>query len=550
MSINGDTHPPTVMPHTPSRPTASADKEPTPPSSETITSKRDSFLTTSDGDTVAPIHPFLAYARRVRSFSSPLKLNRARYLLTFVDAEVAQEWWKLMQEEFPDSVRESSQLFSFKSDRVPARAWDNPRFAHLKDKWTYRQLDDKENQNHTGDEPPTLKRVGKRGSLMRMLSTPSLGTIGEGPQAKGVMYNSPPRIEDDPFVVPTPPRTTENAIDVLELNRTLDRMQMMMNQTNMRIDALAERQQMYAESFDRLQQALESTMMQMQSWTTQYTAGGISTKNMRSAIETNASHVKTVLERQANDTDRMEKMHDRIGKMDDTVSKLDDRMEDGFRRLDGLAETQRVSLLEIQDTKSATKQTAERVQTMLERQHAGDEKLDAIMSSLDQTKRPPSSKSSTPTPSAGSIQRLQTAIEQQSTQLTGLISSQKASNKIVSKMQASIDRIPATDEATNKRIQDVQEARAKEEATSNQRIQDMQAAHAKEMKDLRREMRKLMDTRLEKMQTAQNEHYDRMVKALASRPSQVNHIVQCDHDVAPPPRKMNKELAGYWYKKA
>ncbi|PNS14402.1 hypothetical protein CAC42_3688 [Sphaceloma murrayae] len=519
MSINGDTHAPTAMPHTPSRPTA-PDKEPTPSSSDTLNSKRDSFLTTSEGETLAPPHPFLAYARRVRTFSSPLKINRARYLLTFVDAGTAQEWWKLMQEEFPDSVRESPQLFSFKSDRVPARAWDNARFAHLKDRWTYRQLDDKENQPSEVLEVQdrtvvTQRRASKRGSLMRMLSTPSLGTIGEGPQVREI-HNSPV-LQDDPFTVPTPPRSTENSIDVLELNRTLDRMQMMMNQTNLRIDALAERQQMYTESMDRLQQALESTMMQMQSLTTQYSAGGISTKNMRNAIETNASHVRTVLERQASDNDRM----DRLG----------NRMDDGFRRLDGLAETQRVSLLEIQDTKSAARQTAERVQTILDRQRAGDVKLDAIMSSLEHNKTPAVAKSPPPTPSAGSVQRLQTAIEQQSTQLTGLISSQKASNKIVSKMQAAMEQIPDTDASVNKRME------------------EMQLAHAKEMKDLRREMRKLMDDRMGKLQTSQAENHDRLMKALASRPSQVTQMIQCDHDVAPPPRKMNRELAGYWYKK-
>ncbi|KAF2218763.1 hypothetical protein BDZ85DRAFT_269780 [Elsinoe ampelina] len=520
MSENGDTHTPTAtMPRTPSRPTV--DKEPTPPSSETLNSKRDSFLTTSDGDTLGPPHPFLAYARRVRSFSSPLKINRARYLLTFVDAEAAQDWWKLMQDEFPDSVRESSQLFSFKSDRVPARAWDNPRFAHLKDKWTYRQLDEKENHSQEAELPEKplngQRRAGKRGTVMRMLSTPSLGTIGEGPQAKD-MHRSPALLPDDPFTVPTPPRSNQNSIDMAGLNSTLDRMQMMMNQTNLRIDVLAERQQMYADSVDRLHQALESTMMQIQSLTTQYTAGAISTKNMRSAIETNASHVRTVLERQADDTDRMDNMTR--------------RMEEGFRRLDGLAETQRVSLLEIQDTKLSGKQTADRVQTILERQHAGDHKLDRIMSSLDQVserQKPVSPEKSPPTPSAGGMQRLQTVIEQQQTQLQGLISSQKASNKIVSKMQSSVEALPDSNAIVTKRIE------------------EMQAAHTKDMARLKRDMYKLMDERIEKLQTSQAENHDRMLQALKDRPTQV--VVKCDHDVAPPPRKMNRELAGYWYKK-
>ena len=45
--------------------------------------------------------PFLAYGRRRSSFISPFQINKARYVLSFADAETAQEWWTLMQSEYP-----------------------------------------------------------------------------------------------------------------------------------------------------------------------------------------------------------------------------------------------------------------------------------------------------------------------------------------------------------------------------------------------------------------------------------------------------------------
>ncbi|KAF2156285.1 hypothetical protein K461DRAFT_275402 [Myriangium duriaei CBS 260.36] len=506
------------LPQTPSR----HDKDPTPPSSDTVGSdtKRDQFSADDEeGDTLAPPHPFLAYARRVRSFTSPLKINRARYLLTFVDVETSQEWWTLMQQEYPDSVRESSQLFSFKSDRVPARAWENPRFGHLKDKWTFRQLDDKENQrpDKSAEKPP---RMSRRGSLMRMLSTPSLGTIGEISQPPTHQYHSPAHLPEDPFTEPTPPRSIENSIDFGELNRMLERMQMMMNQTQLRIDVLAERQQMYVESLERLQTALEANSTHIQALATQHQVGAITTKNLRTAIEQNASHMRTILERQVHDVDREQQM--------------ENKMSACSQRVDEVMDMQRVGHIELRDVKGTVGQTAGKVQTILDQQKAGDEKLDAIMAALE--KSPPSKKQperSSPTPSAGGIQRLQATIEQQSVQLAGLITAQKAGNKHTQKLATALDAVPTS-----------------QDENMEQRLAALQAAHEKEMKQLKRDMTKVMNDKLEKLTAAQDAQFVAMrevvAKAVKKKPPTV---VQCDHDVAPPPRKMNKELLGYWYKR-
>lgn len=67
---------------------------------------------------------------------------KSRYLLTFASAATANEWWLLIQTNFPDVSRPGPQLFSFKTDDLLTRAWRHPSFAHLKTKWMYISFSD------------------------------------------------------------------------------------------------------------------------------------------------------------------------------------------------------------------------------------------------------------------------------------------------------------------------------------------------------------------------------------------------------------------------
>lgn len=66
----------------------------------------------------------------------------SRYLLTFASAQVANEWWSLVQSCYPDTTRPGPQLFSFKADDFLEQAWKHSALAHLKPKWMYIQFDD------------------------------------------------------------------------------------------------------------------------------------------------------------------------------------------------------------------------------------------------------------------------------------------------------------------------------------------------------------------------------------------------------------------------
>ncbi|KAI7204111.1 hypothetical protein D0869_02844 [Hortaea werneckii] len=78
---------------------------------------------------------FYAYARKANDLQS-------RYLLTFANASIANEWWSLLQEHFHDVSRPSPQLFSFKDPELLSKAWKNTSFAHLKSKWMYISFSD------------------------------------------------------------------------------------------------------------------------------------------------------------------------------------------------------------------------------------------------------------------------------------------------------------------------------------------------------------------------------------------------------------------------
>ena len=53
-------------------------------------------------------------------------------MLTFADRDTAEEWWKLVSAEYPDTVRSNPQLFSFTGDGKPSQIWSNKKFEQLK----------------------------------------------------------------------------------------------------------------------------------------------------------------------------------------------------------------------------------------------------------------------------------------------------------------------------------------------------------------------------------------------------------------------------------
>ena len=197
----------------------------------------------------SPTLPFLAYGRRRSSFISPFQINKARYILSFADAETAQEWWTLMQSEYPDTLRESPNLFSFKSDRTPIKAWGNPKFAHLSDKWSYRQTDGKDDKVTSQQQVSSHRRISSA-------RTPLMPTVSEGHVFGG--FEKLERLED-PFT----PAGGSN-MEFAQLNLASDHIQKSVSQSTLQLDALLEGQQASARGFQKLSTTIERMTQQME----------------------------------------------------------------------------------------------------------------------------------------------------------------------------------------------------------------------------------------------------------------------------------------------
>ncbi|KAL1610706.1 hypothetical protein SLS60_002376 [Paraconiothyrium brasiliense] len=78
---------------------------------------------------------FYAYAQKSDYAQS------APYILTFASALIAEQWWSLVQREYPDSTRPGPQLFILKGDDMQEQIQDNPRFYDLRNSWFYTPSD-------------------------------------------------------------------------------------------------------------------------------------------------------------------------------------------------------------------------------------------------------------------------------------------------------------------------------------------------------------------------------------------------------------------------
>ena len=67
----------------------------------------------------------------------------SRYILIFENADVADEWWSLVEQEYPDAAaRNGPQFFTFSGDDFPAKPAASKQFTHLKTRWLYGQVGD------------------------------------------------------------------------------------------------------------------------------------------------------------------------------------------------------------------------------------------------------------------------------------------------------------------------------------------------------------------------------------------------------------------------
>ncbi|KAF2737397.1 hypothetical protein EJ04DRAFT_510291 [Polyplosphaeria fusca] len=202
-----------------------------------------------DGEGELSENLFYAYAQKVYGPSD--YAQAPPYVLTFANASVANQWWNLVQSEYPSSTREGPQLFILKGEDMQEQIQDNPRFYALQNKWFY---------SPASETTPVIPLQDWKGNPVDASPAPARRKTDSGiPESKE---------EDAP------------SFDMATLNDTLSRMNAMISENAAQIKALSVAQ---GEGLQRMQEINESTTTQIK------TLADGQTK-LQSLISDNASH--------------------------------------------------------------------------------------------------------------------------------------------------------------------------------------------------------------------------------------------------------------------
>lgn len=232
--------------------------------------------------------------------------SQPRHLLTFASAGVADEWWQLVQQNFPDSSRPGPQLFSFERDTDLDEASRHEAFKHLQSKWMYIQNHDAPNVA-TRDVIPAQNAKGKvlGGSAP---TNPEMGSMKPGAKAA--------------------------RSEVSQLEQHFEKMMGAVERNSDQIAALAQRQ---AASDGKLAVQSPSLLKGKVQGTTQLDMGvlGAHLDRINGTLERNAQHVESLSKRQQENEERLRtvleenKTHSPAGSVDMTqLSSHLDRIQD------------------------------------------------------------------------------------------------------------------------------------------------------------------------------------------------------------------------------
>lgn len=518
----------------------------------------------------SPTLPFLAYGRRRSSFISPFQINKARYILSFADAETAQEWWTLMQTEYPDTLRESPNLFSFKSDRTPIKARGNPKFAHLSDKWSYRQTDGKDDKVSHQQQVSSHRRISSA-------RTPLMPTVSEGHVFGG--FEKLERLED-PFT----PAGGSN-MEFAQLNLASDHIQKSVSQSTLQLDVLLEGQQASARGFQKLSTTIERMAQQMEALarrqqdheivlrelTAAATANNAASdvqyrhqqaaalQSLQSVIEETCSRVQELyLKPPPTPGPNHEILHELQEEVSQTSTLLRDLYNRPLPESDGAAQTESIQKLQkqlLQNTK-AIRALSDRPEPVsntetLQKLHKEASQTTAILRGITDRLAAATEPVSTPAPHAELVRQLQKDLANNTTLLQALSADQKTTKKHLSTLHSTLDTTNATQKAIASQLKQTHTLAEATNASitylsSNQdtRFAVLEAKMDKQMQ----QMKKTMTVQFEKQQEAFKGQLDEILGAVKGR--NVVRSAECGHgEVLPPPKKIGRRIVGYVYEK-
>lgn len=201
-----------------------------------------------------------------------------------------------MKEEYPDSTREGTQLFTFKGDDIPGQIWDNPKFEQLRNKWFY---------SHFGDTSGTggiIPLQDEKGNLIgRSMAGTSAAELDSLKSPVSTTTDSP---------------SSTKTFDFSALQANMEKMHSMIEDNSSQIKALSVAQ---SEGLSRMQEINEMNASQIKAL-----ADGQA--KLQELVEHNASHfialtnsqftqqeqIKSVLQQNAQHVNMLAKGQDQL----------------------------------------------------------------------------------------------------------------------------------------------------------------------------------------------------------------------------------------------
>ncbi|KAL2043074.1 hypothetical protein N7G274_004134 [Stereocaulon virgatum] len=256
---------------------------------------------------------FYAYARRTDSHWA------SRYLLTFASAAIANEWWSLVEQEYPNTgVRTHPQLFSFQGDALPRKTANNKKFEHLTTKWFYCQIGDSDRTD--GRMQDIIPAQDGEGNIL----------VGGGGGGGGI-----------------------DRAGMEAMERMMRKIQELMEGNASQIKTLAETQAKNNERSERVDKMIEENSAQIKTLQTQNKE---QTERINEMVEENAAQIKVLVETQAQNNERssrVEKMIEGNAAQIKALAEIEPQNDKNFERVEKLVEENANQIRAVSEGESA-----------------------------------------------------------------------------------------------------------------------------------------------------------------------------------------------------
>lgn len=229
--------------------------------------------------------------------------------------------------------------------------------------------------------------------------------------------------------------------------------------------------------------------------------------------------------------------------------------------VDALLESQRTTEKSVLELHSGTVKLGRRVEELVLRQQGreahmlelqtavsqGASKIESLSSAVDESTAKVKTLLERPEPDFGdSMKALQAQVAQNTTQLKTLLDGQKTARRNLQKMQVLVDQ----QAASQKMLADQVQASQASNLQNQKFIQDLVISQNNRFEKMMSSFERQSKIQQDAVKAAHKESISAIIDSYNDTITAVKAATPtCNHEVAPPPRKMNRKLVGYVYSK-